>query len=32
MWIALVALILTGGQIIWWASERAWGKYNEATN
>ena len=32
VWIALAALILIGGKVIWWASERAWGRYEEAAN
>jgi len=31
-WIALAALILIGGKVIWWVSERAWGRYGEAAN
>ena len=27
-WLALAALILGGGKIIWWATERAWGKFS----
>jgi hypothetical protein len=26
-WVALGVLILGGGYVIWWASERAWGKF-----
>jgi hypothetical protein len=26
-WLALGALILVGGKIIWWATERAWGRF-----
>lgn len=26
-WIVLAVLILGGSKIIWWATERAWGKY-----
>ena len=29
LWIALAGLVLIGGKIIWWARERAWGRYNE---
>jgi hypothetical protein len=28
VWLALGALILGGGKIIWWATERAWGKFS----
>jgi hypothetical protein len=27
-WLALGALILAGSKIIWWATERAWGKFS----
>jgi hypothetical protein len=27
-WLALAALIVFGGWIIWWATERAWGKFS----
>jgi len=27
-WLALAMLILAGGKIIWWATERAWGKFS----
>jgi uncharacterized membrane protein len=27
-WAALAALIVFGGKIIWWATERAWGKFS----
>jgi hypothetical protein len=27
-WLVLGALILAGGRIIWWATERAWGNYS----
>ena len=27
-WLALALLILAGGKIIWWATERAWGKFS----
>jgi hypothetical protein len=27
-WIALGALIVLGSKIIWWATERAWGKFS----
>src|SRR5262245_8681396 len=27
-WLALVVFILLGGWIIWWATERAWGKFS----
>jgi hypothetical protein len=27
-WIALAALIILGGKLIWWATERAWGKFS----
>ncbi|MBI3434523.1 MAG: hypothetical protein HY056_05525 [Proteobacteria bacterium] len=27
-WFALAAGILVGGKLIWWASERAWGKFS----
>ena len=26
-WIALGACILAGGKLLWWATERAWGKF-----
>ena len=32
VWIALAALIVIGGKVIWGASERAWGKYEKAAN
>ena len=28
VWLALAALIVLGGWIIWWATERAWGKFS----
>ena len=28
VWLALGALILGGGMVIWWASERAWGQFS----
>ena len=28
-WLALAILILAGGKIIWWATERAWGKFSQ---
>jgi len=28
IWLALAALIVFGGWIIWWATERAWGKFS----
>ena len=28
LWLALGVLILAGGKIIWWATERAWGKFS----
>jgi len=31
-WIALAILILIGGKVIWWATERARGKYDKAAN
>jgi hypothetical protein len=27
-WLALAALIILGGVIIWWATEQAWGKFS----
>ena len=27
-WLAMAALIVFGGWIIWWATERAWGKFS----
>jgi hypothetical protein len=27
-WVALAALIIAGGKLIWWATERAWGKFS----
>jgi hypothetical protein len=27
-WIILACLILAGGKLIWWATERAWGKFS----
>jgi len=27
-WIALAVLILAGSKIIWWATERVWGRYS----
>jgi hypothetical protein len=27
-WLILAVLILAGGKIIWWATERAWGKFS----
>jgi hypothetical protein len=27
-WLALAVFILPGGWIIWWATERAWGKFS----
>ena len=27
-WLALGALILAGSKVIWWATERAWGKFS----
>ena len=27
-WLALVALIVFGGWIIWWTTERAWGQFS----
>ena len=27
-WLALAVFILAGGWIIWWATERAWGKFS----
>ncbi len=29
-WLALAALISFGGMIIWWATERAWGKFSSS--
>jgi hypothetical protein len=26
-WLVLAVLILVGSKIIWWATERAWGKF-----
>ena len=31
-WIALAVAILIGGKVIWWATERAWGKFGRVTN
>ena len=28
-WLSLAALILGGSVIIWWATERAWGKFSQ---
>jgi hypothetical protein len=28
VWLALAALIVLGGWIVWWATERAWGRYS----
>ena len=30
-WLTLAALIAFGGWIIWWATERAWGKFSPPT-
>jgi hypothetical protein len=27
-WLVLAAVILLGGKFIWWATERAWGKFS----
>jgi len=27
-WLAMAVLILAGSKLIWWASERAWGKFS----
>jgi hypothetical protein len=27
-WLALAVLLLAGGKIIWWITERAWGKFS----
>jgi hypothetical protein len=27
-WLLLACVILVGGRLIWWATERAWGKYS----
>ena len=27
-WVALAAVILLGSKLIWWATERAWGKFS----
>jgi hypothetical protein len=27
-WLALGAVILLGSKVIWWATERAWGKFS----
>jgi hypothetical protein len=27
-WIVLAVLIIGGGKVIWWATERAWGKFS----
>ena len=27
-WLALAAIVLFGSKIIWWATERAWGKFS----
>jgi hypothetical protein len=27
-WLALGAIILLGSKVIWWATERAWGKFS----
>src|SRR5882672_6909456 len=29
-WLVLGVLILAGSKIIWWATERAWGKFSQA--
>jgi len=31
-WLSLAVLILGGGMIIWWATERAWGKFLRLDN
>jgi hypothetical protein len=28
-WVVLGVVIILGGKIIWWATERAWGKFSE---
>ena len=28
VWLALAALVVIGGWIIWWATEQAWGKFS----
>jgi hypothetical protein len=27
-WLALAVVILLGSKLIWWATERAWGKFS----
>ena len=27
-WLALACVILLGGKLVWWATERAWGKFS----
>jgi|SRR5712691_9969018 len=27
-WLSLAALILVGSKVVWWATERAWGKFS----
>jgi hypothetical protein len=27
-WVALGVVIVSGGKLIWWATERAWGKFS----
>jgi hypothetical protein len=27
-WVALASVILLGSKLIWWATERAWGKFS----
>jgi hypothetical protein len=27
-WLALAVIILVGSKLIWWATERAWGKFS----
>ncbi len=27
-WLVLVGVILLGSKLLWWATERAWGKYS----
>ena len=29
-WVVLGVVIILGGEIIWWATERAWGKFSSS--
>jgi len=29
-WLVLGGAIIIGGRIVWWATERAWGKYSSS--